>query len=93
MAENLEAPTSSQAIESVKTVIADDGSGKAVSSNAPAPLPLQTFPHLARIVSRMSLLMLSPLLKRLNGQSGLANSLLYRRRVLYPVRTLDFWIL
>ena len=40
MAENLEAPTSSQAIESVKTVIADDGSGKVVSSNAPAPPPL-----------------------------------------------------
>ena len=37
MAENLEAPTPSQAIEPVKTVIADDGSGKAVSSNAPAP--------------------------------------------------------
>ena len=48
MAENLEAPTSSQAIESGKTVIADDGSGKAVSSNAPSPLPLPDFSPLSQ---------------------------------------------
>ena len=48
MAENLEAPTPSQAIEPVKTVIADDGSGKAVSSNAPAPPPLPDFSPLSQ---------------------------------------------
>ena len=48
MAENPEAPTSSQAIESVKTVIADDGSGKVVSSNAPAPPLLPDFSPLSQ---------------------------------------------
>ena len=40
MAENAEVPTSSQVIESEKTVVADDSSGKTVTSdNTPAPPP------------------------------------------------------